>query len=59
MARIEPAQVATISPLTLYFDGDAVNPVPAYALVTVAVGNRVRVEVRGHGQLPIVQGKVS
>lgn len=60
MARTVYATVAAISPkLTLNFDGDAVNAVPARALVTVAAGDRVRVEVQPHGLLPIVQGRVS
>lgn len=59
MARTVYATVAVASPLTLYFDGDTTNPVPARSLVTVSAGNRVRVEVPGRGLLPIVQGKVS
>ena len=60
MARTVYATVAATSPkLTLYFDGDASNAVPARSLVTVAAGNRVRVEVQPHGQLPIVQGVVT
>ena len=58
-SRTVYATVAAASPLTLHFDGDTTNAVPARTLVTVAVGDRVRVEVPGRGLLPIVQGKVS
>lgn len=59
-SRTVYATVAATSPkLTLYFDGDGTNAVPARALVTVAAGDRVRVEAQPHGLLPIVQGKVS
>lgn len=54
------ATVAVASPLSLYFDGDATNKVPAQSLTSAALtaGDRVRVEVRPHGLQPIVQGKL-
>lgn len=54
------ATVAATSPVTVYFDGDPVNAVPARVLssYTPAVGDRVRVTVLGGGQRPVVQGKV-
>lgn len=54
------ATVAATSPLSLYFDGDASNKVPALSIatVTLAVGDRVRVETRPRGLVPVVQGKV-
>lgn len=60
MTTTAPATVAATSPLSVYMDGDQTNKVPAVSLgATLTVGDRVRVEVRGHGLLPVVQGKVS
>jgi len=61
VSSVHPAQVAATSPLSVYMDGDSVNKVPAESITTavLAVGDRVRVEVRPGGLLPIVQGKVT
>lgn len=61
MSRTAYAKVSTVSPPTVLFDGDPVNAIPALCLssYTPVVGDRVRVEVRRSGLLPIIQSKVS
>lgn len=53
------ATVATTSPLTVTFDGDATTHVPAKRITgyTATVGDRVRVELRTPIQ-PLIVGKV-
>jgi hypothetical protein len=58
MARTVLATVHTTSPLTLYFDGDSTNAVPAIRNrnYTPAAGDRVWVEVRTPLP-PLIQAK--
>jgi hypothetical protein len=55
------ATVAATSPLSIYMDGDETNKVPALKLgsYTPTVGDRVRVEARPGGLVPIVQEKLT
>lgn len=61
VARTAYATVSTASPLTVLFDADPINALPAEYLSTYVptAGDRVRVEIRRSGLLPIVTGKVA
>lgn len=57
MSTYANAVVTAVSPLFVAMEGDEAHPIPALPTASTAtVGDRLRVEVRRGGLLPIVVG---